>query len=244
MGEEIPEEKRKALNSVYTEIFLKPFAEKYEETWEEEPFWEAVEVFKVKTKEIGLENPFDILGKHNICSYETIRDRLKAGPQKCTRKNWTSPIVGEKIDVLRLLEKLHHISGNKYKGKEDIVVLEFWATWCGPCIEHAAELSELSDRHMGRVAVIGINNDKLTVDIDKHGPGKHDVERVRAFVEERKNIFRYMSYIDNDENLARLSMMRKSEYTFYPCVVLVVGGTIIYAGHRSWLNVHLEEALK
>ena len=124
-----PPKKRKALDSAYTEIFVKPFAEKYEETWEEEPFWEAVEVFKVKTKEIGLENPFDVLGKYKLGSYEMIRDRCKAGPQACARKNWTSPIVGEKVDVLGLLEKLHHISGRKYEGKEHIVVIEFWATW-------------------------------------------------------------------------------------------------------------------
>ena len=129
MAEEIPEEKRKALLSAYTEIFVDGFAEKYEETWEEEPFWEAVEVFKVKTKEIGIENPFDVIRKYNLGSYELIRDSCKAGPHLRVRKNWTSPVVGEKVDVLGLLENLNHISGSKYEGKEDIVVLEFWATW-------------------------------------------------------------------------------------------------------------------
>ena len=88
-----------------------------------------MEVFKVKMKETGVENPFDVLGKYKLGSYESIRDRCKAGPPKWVRKNWTSPAIGEKVDVLGLLEKLHHISGSKYEGKEDIVVLEFWATW-------------------------------------------------------------------------------------------------------------------
>ncbi|KAG0045581.1 hypothetical protein BGZ83_009227 [Gryganskiella cystojenkinii] len=178
MAEEIPEEKRKALTRAYFEILYTPFAEKYEENWEEETFWEAVEVFKVKTKEIGIENPFDVLGKHKIVSYEVIRDRRKAGPPACTRASWKSPLVGEKVDILGLVEKLHHISGSKYEGKEDIVVLDFCATW-----------------HAGRVAVIGINND---------GPvEEHDLEKARAFVEGHKEKIRYMSYVDNAENFAK-----------------------------------------
>ncbi|KAF9174144.1 hypothetical protein BGX20_000772 [Mortierella sp. AD010] len=220
MAEGIPEEKKTALLDAYVEILVSPFAEKYEETWEEDTFWKAVEVFKAKTREIGIENPFDVLSKYKLVSYEMIRDKRKAGPPAFTRRNWKSPLVGEKVDVLGLVEKLHHISGNKYEGKEDIVVLDFWATWCDPCIVLAAELSKLAEQHTGRVAVIGINNDTPVK--------QHDVERIGAFVEEHKEKIRYMSYVDNAENFAKT----------------LVGGTITYAGGENWFNACFEEALK
>ena len=60
-------------------------------------------------------------------------------------------------------------------------------------------LSDLADKFPGRVAVIGINNDGNP---DENG---RDVEKVRAFIEENNEKFRYMSYVDNTENHAKMS---------------------------------------
>lgn len=117
------------LQDVYVDILRAPFVDKYEDKWEEEPYWVAVEEFKVKTKEIGIEDPFTILGKYNITSYEVIRDKLKAGPPACFREGWVSPKIGEKIDALGVIEPLEHLSGPKFFGLEKIVILDFWATW-------------------------------------------------------------------------------------------------------------------
>jgi cytochrome c biogenesis protein CcmG/thiol:disulfide interchange protein DsbE len=43
------------------------------------------------------------------------------------------------------------------------VVVNVWASWCGPCIKEAPELAEASGAHRGRVQFIG-------VDIQDHGP--------------------------------------------------------------------------
>ena len=113
----------------YRNLLIHPFADKYEDRWDEDAWWEAVETFKVKSKELGFDEPLDILAEYTITSFERARDISKAGPPKCLRPHWKSPILGEKIDVLSLLEKTHHIHGNKFEGKEHIVVLDFWATW-------------------------------------------------------------------------------------------------------------------
>ena len=44
---------------------------------------------------------------------------------------------------------------SELKGKK-VVVLEFWATWCGPCIKGIPHLTELQEQYKDDVVVIGV----------------------------------------------------------------------------------------
>lgn len=59
------------------------------------------------------------------------------------------------------------------------------------------ELSELAEKHAGKVAIIGINNESMFQAKD------HDVEKVKEFLENKKEDFRYTGYIDTPEGHAR-----------------------------------------
>ncbi|KAF9356337.1 hypothetical protein BGX26_005408 [Mortierella sp. AD094] len=106
----------RASSAFHACTLYRPFKDQYEDKWQEEPFWAAVEVFKVQVKEIGYEDPLERLKSyHGRESFEKIRDTLKAGPLACLREGWTSPYTGEKIDVLSVLEVIHHVRGAKYE---------------------------------------------------------------------------------------------------------------------------------
>jgi len=41
-----------------------------------------------------------------------------------------------------------------------VVVLDFWATWCGPCVEGIPTLRKIHDKHGDRVAIVGVSLDR------------------------------------------------------------------------------------
>lgn len=49
----------------------------------------------------------------------------------------------------------HRLSG--YRGQR--VLLNFWATWCGPCLAEMPTLNRAQARHAGRAQIIGIAMD-------------------------------------------------------------------------------------
>ena len=64
---------------------------------------------------------------------------------------------------------------SEMKGK--VVLLDFWATWCGPCRAGIPHLNDLYAEHKDEgFEIVGIS-------VDRAGRGKSGVELVRAFLE-------------------------------------------------------------
>ena len=90
-----------------------------------------------------------------------------SGPLWAQQATIQAPAVGEKAPELQLSEviqgpSLSTISLEKLKGK--IVVLEFWTTWCGPCVEAFPHINELVEKYKGKpVVFIAVTTDDSKV---------------------------------------------------------------------------------
>jgi thiol-disulfide isomerase/thioredoxin len=106
------------------------------------------------------------------------------------------------------------------KGK--VLLVDFWATWCGPCVKAMPDLQQLHEKHGagGRFSVVGIS-------IDEEG-----AEKVAPFLSKSKTRYTYPILLDTGE------MWKQWGVKSLPTVVLVKDGQIV----GSWAGkVNLKE---
>jgi len=66
---------------------------------------------------------------------------------------WTPTAKAVDFELLDLDGNRHRLS--EFLGKW--VVINFWATWCGPCLKEIPELIAFQSRHESEVVVLGVN---------------------------------------------------------------------------------------
>jgi peroxiredoxin len=124
--------------------------------------------------------------------------------------------------LLDLDGKTHRLSD--YRGKW--VVVNYWATWCPPCLEEIPELVDFHDRHKDLDAVVlGVNMEQVTLD------------KLRQFVEEY-----FISYpvLPGTPSMATVGPVRGLPTTYLVApdgrvVARQVGG-ITAAGIETFIN--------
>jgi thiol-disulfide isomerase/thioredoxin len=142
--------------------------------------------------------------------------------------------VGDKAPALKFSAWAKGPPVKKFeKGK--VYVLDFWATWCGPCKASIPHLSKLSREYAGRVTFLG-------VDVRW---GKESPEKVKRFLTENKGGIEYSVPIDSEDNYMSEHWMMASGQQGIP-TVFVVGrdGRIGWIGDPSDLDRILAGAVK
>jgi len=68
------------------------------------------------------------------------------------------PHVGSPAKEFTVADSDHIVSLNQYRG--EVVLVNFWATWCPPCVEELPSLMTLQERMKGRgLVVVGVSID-------------------------------------------------------------------------------------
>ncbi len=96
-----------------------------------------------------------------------------------------------------------------------IVVLDFWGTWCGPCIAASPILDAVQKRYPEQVAVIAVG-------------GQRDTEaEVAAYIREHKTEYRHV--FDEQQRVYRGLRIRGIPHT----VVMSTDGVVRWQGHPA-----------
>jgi len=119
------------------------------------------------------------------------------------------------------------------KGKTYVV--EFWATWCGPCIAGMPHLSALQRQYREKgVTFIGVTSK------DSRG---NDLPAVEAMVKDKGDGMDYTVAWDTERKTAD-AYMKAAGQGGIPCCFLVDGtGKIVYIGHPMFLDLPMEQVV-
>ncbi len=122
------------------------------------------------------------------------------------------------------------------KGK-NICLVEFWATWCGPCRRSIPHLTEMQKKFKDKgVVVVGVS-----VDEDKKRKTR---DKVDEFVKEQGDKMNYAVALDDKDRSTNKAYMEEFKCDGIPTAFLIdKSGKLVWLGHPDEAEPVLEQVL-
>lgn len=98
------------------------------------------------------------------------------------KQMWAKSVLNEKAPELKVAEWI----SKKPDTKGKFVLVDFWATWCGPCRKAIPELNELQKQFKDNLVVIGISDET--------------VEKVKAM---KEPVIEYYNGVDAEKTMSK-----------------------------------------
>jgi thiol-disulfide isomerase/thioredoxin len=122
---------------------------------------------------------------------------------------------------------------------DKVYVVEFWATWCGPCKQSIPHLTELAKKHKDKVTIIGLNSFEVP-------PGTTDtgyMQNVEKFVQDMGDQMGYTVAIDGPEGKMAYAWMKAAAQNGIPTAFIVKNKQIQWIGHPMQMDSVLEQVI-
>jgi thiol-disulfide isomerase/thioredoxin len=144
---------------------------------------------------------------------------------------------GDKAPPLKVAKWIKGKSVQRFEpGK--VYVVEFWATWCGPCRESIPHLTELAQKFRGKVTIIGVSvwEDPRSRSLNDYLPW------VEQFVRQMGSKMDYTVAVDDPQGTMARTWMQAAGRNGIPTAFVVdQRGRIVWIGHPM---AGLEEVLE
>jgi len=117
------------------------------------------------------------------------------------------------------------------KGKDkNIFVVEFWATWCGPCVKGIPHLTELQKEYKDKgVVFVSISDEKTDV--------------VEAFVEKQGDRMGYIVAVDKSGETNKAYMEAFGAMGIPHAFIVDKSGKLVWQGHPEDIDEPLEQII-
>jgi thiol-disulfide isomerase/thioredoxin len=147
--------------------------------------------------------------------------------------------VGDSAPALKVAKWVKGSPVAKFeKGK--VYVVEFWATWCGPCLQTIPHLTELAQKYKGKVQFTGVS-----VFEERNPTDESYISKVVKFVKDMGDKMNYTVAVDGKEGIMGKTWMEAANQNGIP-TAFVVGKDqkIAWIGHpMSDMERVLEEVV-
>jgi len=144
--------------------------------------------------------------------------------------------IGSKAPELQIAK---FVKGDSVQQFEEgtVYVVEFWATWCGPCIAAFPHLSEKQAEYGDKVQFIGVNVWEGVEDQAER------IEKIEGFVADQGDRMSYTVAVEDGSAMAD-TWMKPAGQNGIPAAFIVDGtGTIAWVGHPMSMDDSLEKTI-
>lgn len=129
------------------------------------------------------------------------------------------------------------VKGEKFESLESgkVHVLEFWATWCGPCITAIPHLTELQKKYPD-VRFVGVASSESGTD------EAAKLAKVKEFVDGKGDTMAYRVVYVGDRSKMSRPWMEAAGQSGIPCTFIVdASGRVAWIGHPMSMDKPLEQ---
>ncbi len=182
-----------------------------------------------------------ILSVAVLCALAGISSSVYAQAEKTTEERSVNKGTLKVGDKAPKIEVEKWVKGKPIEKYEDgqIYVVEFWATWCGPCIRNIPHLTEMQKEYKDKVRFVGVSIWEESREMDD---GKY-LDRVESFVKDMGDKMDYTVAFGGEGAKMAKTWMEAANRPGIPSAFIVKNGTVQWIGHPGEMKKTLDQVV-